>query len=41
MNFEADEEELISVIEKSTNYEIFLADAFQEISKYAPIERVE
>ena len=41
MNLEADEEELIPIIEKSNKYEEFLKLSFLEISKYAPIERVE
>ena len=41
INNEEDQEALIPIIEKSKDYEIFLKQAFVEISKYAPIERVE
>lgn len=41
INNELDEEELIPIIEKSADYEIFLKKAYLEISRYAPIERVE
>lgn len=41
MNDEVDQEELIPIIEKAPSYEIFLKKAFLEISKYAPIERIE
>ncbi len=41
MNDEETEEILIPIIEKSTSYEEFLASAFLEINKYAPIDRVE
>lgn len=41
MNLEIDEDELIPIIEKSNKYEEFLKEAFIEISKYVPIERVE
>ncbi len=36
-----EEEELIKIIDKSGDYELFLKEAFLEISKYAPIERIE
>ncbi len=41
MNDEEDEEALIPIIEETSNYEKFLKSAYEEISKYAPIERVE
>lgn len=41
MNDETDEESLIPIIEEADNYEIFLKEAYEEIAKYAPIERVE
>lgn len=41
MNNEMEEEKLIPIIEKNKDYEIFLRDAYFEISKYAPIERIE
>ena len=41
MNNKEDEELLIPIIEKSNQYEEFLAQAFFEINKYAPIDRIE
>ncbi len=41
MNNDLEEETLIPIIEKSEAYETFLKDAYYEISRYAPIERVE
>ncbi len=41
MNNNLEEEALIPIIEKSEEYEIFLKDAYLEISRFAPIERVE
>jgi len=41
INNELPEEELIPIIEKSDEYEVFLKKAYVEISHYAPIERVE
>ena len=41
MNDEESEEILIPFIEKIDQYEIFLAEAFLEINKYAPIERID
>ena len=41
MNKEEEEEKLIPIIEKANDYEIFLKKAYYEISKYAPIERIE
>lgn len=41
MNNELSEEKLIPILEKSLEYEQFLKSAFIEISKYAPIDRVE
>lgn len=41
LNNQEDQEKLIPIIEKSSQYEKFLKDAYMEINKYAPIERVE
>lgn len=41
MNDEVDQEVLIPIIEKASAYEMFLKKAFLEISRYAPIERIE
>ena len=41
MNKSLEEEALIPIIEKNSSYEIFLKDSFLEISKYAPLERIE
>ncbi|MCM1053746.1 MAG: hypothetical protein NC483_07220 [Ruminococcus sp.] len=41
MNNEIEEEKLIPIIDKCHDYEIFLKKAYFEISKYAPITRVE
>jgi len=41
MNEEEDEEKLISIIDKAKDYEVFLKDAYNEIAKYALIDRVE
>jgi len=41
LNNELDEDELIPIIEKSDDYELFLKKSYLEISRYAPIERVE
>ena len=41
MSGKKDEDDLISVIDKVDDYEIFLKDAYYEISKYAPIDRIE
>lgn len=41
MNDEEDEDALIPIIDKSEAYEIFLQEAYFEISRYAPIERIE
>lgn len=41
MNKDQDEEDLLSVIKKCDNFEIFLKEAYLEISKYAPIEKID
>lgn len=41
MNNLESEEKLIPIIEKSEEYEEFLKDAYLEINKYAPIERID
>ena len=41
MNEEEDEDVLIPIIDKAQEYEIFLKDAYAEISKYILIDRVE
>lgn len=41
MNDEASQDDLIPIIEKAQDYELFLKQAYLEICKYAPIERVE
>ncbi len=41
MNKEESEEKLIPIIEKIPEYEKFLQEAYYEINKYAPIERIE
>lgn len=41
MSGKKDEDELIPIIDKVDDYEIFLKDAYYEISKYAPIDRIE
>lgn len=41
MNNELEEEKIIPIIEKSEEYELFLKSAYNEISKYILIERVE
>lgn len=41
MSGKKDEDDLISVIDKVDDYEIFLKEAYYEISKYAPIDRIE
>ena len=41
MNNEENEEKLIPLIEKIDNYEKFLQEAYLEINKYAPIDRIE
>ncbi len=41
MNNDLDEEVLIPILEKAQVYENFLKEAYNEISKYAPIERIE
>ncbi len=41
MNNLIEEEKIISIIEKSEDYEAFLHDAYIEINKYAPIEGID
>lgn len=41
MNNDEKEDALIPIIEKASDYEIFLRDAYYEISKYGPLERIE
>ncbi len=41
MNSESDENELIPIISKVNDYEIFLKKAYLEISKYAKIEKID
>lgn len=41
MNKERNEEDLVSIIKKSSAYEIFLKEAYLEITKYAPIEKID
>lgn len=40
MNKEENEEDLIKIIKRSDDYEIFLKNAYLEISKYAKIEKI-
>ena len=40
MNNKEEEEKLIPIIEKADDYEDFLKDAYTEMNKYAPIERI-
>ncbi len=41
MRGKRDEDDLIPIVDKAQDYEIFLKDAYMEICKYAPIDRVE
>jgi len=41
MNKNSDEESLIPIIDKAGDYENFLKEAYYEIARYAPIERIE
>ena len=41
MSGKKDEDDLIAVIDKVDDYEIFLKEVYYEISKYAPIDRIE
>ena len=41
MNGKLEEDDLIPIIDKVDDYEVFLKSAYYEISKYAPIDRVE
>ena len=41
MNKERNEEDLVSIIKKSSAYEIFLKEAYLVISKYALIEKID
>lgn len=41
MNEEEEEEKLIPIIEKADSYELFLKQAYIEMNKFVPIERIE
>ena len=41
MNNDRNEEDLVSIVSKCNSYELFLKEAYLEISKYAPIEKVD
>lgn len=41
MNNDRNEEDLVSVVSKCNSYELFLKEAYLEISKYAPIEKID
>lgn len=41
MNNDRDEEDLVSVIKKNEIFETFLKEAYLEITKYAPIEKID
>lgn len=41
MNKDTSEEDLVAVIKKSDDYELFLKEAYLEISKYAKIEKID
>jgi len=41
MSGKKDEDDLIPIIDKVDDYEMFLKNAYYEISKYAPIDRIE
>ncbi len=41
MNNDRNEEDLVSIVSKCSSYELFLKEAYLEISKYAPIEKVD
>ena len=41
MNKQTSEENLLPIIEKNHEYELFLKNSYYEISKYAPLERIE
>ena len=41
MNKSLDEEALIKIIEKNEAYETFLKESYLELTKYAPLERIE
>lgn len=40
MNNDTSEESLVSIIKRNKEYELFLKNAYLEISKYAPIEKI-
>ncbi|MFR5857232.1 MAG: hypothetical protein ACLUFU_05425 [Bacilli bacterium] len=40
MNNDESEEKLVNIIKKNKEYELFLKNAYLEISKYAPIEKI-
>lgn len=41
MNNDTSEESLVSIIKRNKKYELFLKNAYLEISKYAPIEKID
>ena len=41
MNNDTSEESLVSIIKRNKEYELFLKNAYLEISKYAPIEKID
>lgn len=41
MNNDRNEEDLVSIVSKCNSYELFLKEAYLEISKYAPIEKAD
>lgn len=41
MNNDESEEKLVNIIKKNKEYELFLKNAYLEISKYAPIEKID
>ncbi len=41
MNKDRNEEDLVDIIKKCSSYEMFLKEAYLEISKYAPIDKID
>lgn len=41
MNNNGDEERLVKIISKVDDYELFLKEAYQEISKYTSLEHID
>lgn len=41
MNKDRNEEDLVNIIKKSNNFETFLKEAYLEITKYAPIDKID